>query len=104
MIYDFNQEMVINNNQIEKKSEVEIILDNYKLRKNINISEDINFSDISFEKYKKNSKNKGYKKLDKKKIKLKEINENKNIFDKEKEFEKEIRYALSRHVIYGRLG
>ena len=44
MIYDFNKEMVINsNNKEEKKSQVEIIIENSKLRNKINISEDPNY-------------------------------------------------------------
>ena len=92
MIYDFNQEMVINNDKIEKKSQVDIIIDNYKARQNINISEDTNYINISFEKYiKDKNKNKS-----KEKDIHKEYKRNENIFDKEKEFEKEISYALSR--------
>ena len=101
MMYDFNQEVVININKKEKKSQVEIVIENYNSMKNINISEDINYSNFSFRKFLKNSKNK-YEKNEKKKINTnkenyeKENYENKNIIDKEKEFEKEITNALSK--------
>ena len=96
MIYDFNQEMVVNNNNIEKKSQIDIIIENYKSRRNINISEDANYANIPFEKYIKDSKNKNNKYSDKSLSKEKIKKENINIFDKEKEFEKEITYALSK--------
>ena len=49
MVYDFNKEMVINAKN-EKKSQVEIIIDSYKSRQNINISEDTNYVNLSFDK------------------------------------------------------
>ena len=61
MIYDFNQEMVINNNKADKKSQVEIIIGNIKSKKNENISEDMNYPYISIENFNKDSKNKKYK-------------------------------------------
>ena len=94
MIYDFNQEMAINYEQIEKKSQVDIILDNYKSRQNINLSEDANYANIYFEKYTKDSKNKNNQ--NKEKNNKNENLKKENIFDKEKEFEKEIIYALSK--------
>jgi hypothetical protein len=60
MVYDFNKEMVISTKN-EKKSQVEVIIDNYKSRQNINISEDSNFVGLSFEKYMKDLKNKSDK-------------------------------------------
>ena len=98
MIYDFNQEMVITTKS-EKKSKVEEIIDNYKLRQNINISEDINYVNLSFDKFVKDTKNKNDKGSNKN-INIKNINnknnEKNNIIDTEKEFEKDIIYALSR--------
>ena len=94
MIYDFNQEMAINYDKIEKRSQVEIVLDNYKSRQNVNISEDDNFAHLSFEKYTKDSKNKNKNKKEKKESS--ENLKNTNLFDKEKEFEKEVIYALSK--------
>ena len=99
MIYDFTQEMAISNNKIEKKSQIEILLENYKSRNNINISEDINYPNISIEKFNIEPKNKKYKNNEinmKKKSDQKEINLNTKLHDKEKEFEKEINYALSK--------
>ena len=93
MIYDFSREMVINSNKYEKKSQVEIDIENYKSKQNINISEDSSFSNISFEKYKKEPNNKSNKK--KEKTLNVENPGTKNIFDKQKEFEKEISYALN---------
>ena len=93
MHYDFNQEMVINSNKYEKKSQVEINIENYKSRQNINISEDVNYSNISFDKYTKEQKNKNNKKTEKT-FNI-ENSGNKIIFDKQKEFEKEISYALN---------
>jgi hypothetical protein len=97
MIYDFNQEMVINSNKIEKKSQLEIIIEKFKIKNKINISEDLEFQNISFEKF-KDSKNKNYhnEKSINKKIITKKISENQNLLSKEKEFEKEISFALSR--------
>ena len=97
MIYDFNQEMVINSNKIEKKSQIETIIENYKLKNKINISEDLEFQNISFEKF-RDSKNKNYKaeKSLNKKIINKNISENQNLLTKEKEFEKEISFALTK--------
>ena len=94
MRYDFNQEMVINDTKYEKKSQIDIIIENYKARQNINISEDKNYAHIPFDQYIKDSKNKSKKNLDK--FKKKENFKKENIFDKEKEFEKEIIYALSK--------
>ena len=98
MLYDFNQEMIITSNKKEKKSQVENIIEDYKSRQHINISEDENFKNISFEKYTKDSKSKRNKKKIEKfsKKNLVNENENKNIFDKEKEFEKDITYALAK--------
>ena len=99
MVYDFNQEMIINsNNKIEKKSQVEIIIENYKSRNNINISEDSNYPNIFVEKLNKEQKTIKYKNSEmnlKRKIIKKENKESNKIFDKEKEFEKEVQYALS---------
>ena len=100
MIYDFTQEMAINNNnKEEKKSQMEIIKENYKAKNNINISEDINYPNISIEKFSKDLKNKKIKNSEisnKRNNIQKENYESKKIFDKEKEFEKEIAYALSK--------
>ena len=98
MIYDFNQEMVVTTKN-EKKSKVEEIIDNYKLRQSINISEDINYVNLSFDKFVKDAKNKNDKGSNKN-ISIKNIknknNEKNNLIDTEKEFEKDIIYALSR--------
>ena len=99
MVYDFNKEMVISTKN-EKKSQVELIIDNYKSRQNINISEDSNFVGLSFEKYMKDLKNKSDKNssrnLNQKKISEHKITEKNNVIDAAKEFEKEITYSLSR--------
>ena len=99
MIYDFNQEMVTATKN-EKKSQIEIVIDNYKSRQNINITEDANFSSFSFDKYIKDSKNKSDKNLDKINLKTahatNKISDKNNVVDTEKEFEKEITYALSK--------
>ena len=100
MVYDFNKEMVINAKN-EKKSQVEIIIDSYKSRQNINISEDTNYVNLSFDKYIKDLKNKGEKdsskNLNKKVSDDHKKSEKSNVVDIEKEFEKEISYILSRH-------
>ena len=100
MIYDFNQEMVTTTKS-EKKSQVELIIDSYKSRQNINITEDVNFSLFSFDKYLKDSKNKPDKNSSKTNLKnlhgKKTSTSDKNsVVDSEKEFEKEITYALSK--------
>ena len=97
MIYDFNQETVVNSNKIEKRSHIETIIEKYKLKNKINISEDSEFNSISFEKF-KDIKNKNYKteKSLNKKVIIKNIPENQNILSKEKEFEKEITFALTK--------
>ena len=94
MIYDFNKGMVITS-KIEKKSQIENIIENYKLRNSINICEEPNYPNISIEKFKKEAKNKSKNSEINIKRKILGNNENKKIFDKEKEFEKEISYALS---------
>ena len=100
MVYDFNKEMVINAKN-EKKSQVEIIIDSYKSRQNINISEDTNYVNLSFDKYIKDLKNKGEKdsskNLNKKVSDDHKKSEKSNVVDIEKEFEKEITYTISRH-------
>ena len=100
MVYDFNKEMVINAKN-EKKSQVEIIIDSYKSRQNINISEDTNYVNLSFDKYIKDLKNKGEKEssknLNKKVSDDHKKSEKSNVVDIEKEFEKEITYTISRH-------
>ena len=100
MIYDFNKGMAINsNNKNENKSQVEIIIENYKEKQNINISEDSNYPNISFENYKKEINDKNIKKSTKSVNRNNMPNkndENNNIFAKEKEFEKEISYALAK--------
>ena len=99
MIYDFSQEMIITSENTDKKSMVETIIENYKSRQNINITEDGNYPNFSIDKFRKESKNKNYKINDRKmsrKNLIKEIPNNKNIYDKEKEFEKEISYALAK--------
>jgi len=97
MIYDFNQEMVVNSNKIEKRSHIETIIEKYKLKNKINISEDLEFQNISFDKF-RDSKNKNYKneKSLNKKVITKNISENQNVLSKEKEFEKEISFALTK--------
>lgn len=99
MIYDFNQEMVITTKS-EKKSQIDVIIDNYKSRQNINITEDSNFSCFSFDKYLKDARNKPDKNSSKTDLKTLRItnksNDKNNIVDSEKEFEKEISYALSK--------
>ena len=89
MVYDFNKEMVISAKN-EKKSQVEIIIDAYKQRQNINISEDINYVNLSFDKYIKDLKNKGEKESSKNLNKKVSINHKKteknNVVDIEKEF------------------
>ena len=99
MIYDFNQEMVITTKN-EKKSQIDVIIDNYKSRFNINITEDSNFSYFSFDKYIKDTKNKSDKNSSKNNLKIIHTTNNSNdknsIIDTEKEFEKEISYALSK--------
>ena len=95
MVYDFNQEMIIVSEEKDKKSKVEKVIEEYKAHQNINISEDINFSFISFQKKEvKNKNSKNQKNL--KKIKTEEDGQNKKKFDREKEFEQEIKYALSK--------
>jgi hypothetical protein len=96
MIYDFNKEMVINGtNEKDKKSKMDVIIDNYKSKKNININEDLNYPNISFIQFMKESKDKNNENNINKKIPNK-IPEKKKIFIKEKEFEKEINYALKK--------
>ena len=100
MIYDFNKEMVIAAKN-EKKSQVEVIIDAYKSRQNINISEDSNYVNLSFDKYvkdlkgNKNGKNSS-KNLNQKKISEHKITEKNNVIDAAKEFEKDIMYAISK--------
>ena len=94
MIYDFNQEVIIASEEKDKKSKVEKVIEEYKSHQNINISEDINFSFISF--HKKEVKNKKSPKNPKEKKKTEEADKIKKIFDKEKEFEQEIKYAISK--------
>ena len=97
MVYDFNKEMVVSVKS-EKKSQVETIIDNYKARQNINISEDANYVNLSFDKYIKDLKNK--EKNSSKNLNKTTSNEHKteknNVIDAEKEFEKEITYTLSK--------
>ena len=98
MIYDFKKGMAIINKKNEKKSQMEVNIENCKLRQNINISEDSNYPNISFENYVKETKDKNYKKignnLNEKNISNKN-SENNNI-PKEKELEKEISNSLSK--------
>ena len=95
MIYDFNQEMVINiDNEKEKKSQMEIIKENYKL--NINMNEDINYPSISFTQFTKESKDKNAQNNNNKKNISNKKTEKQDMFVKEKEFEKEISYALKK--------
>ena len=99
MIYDFTQEMLITSETVDKKSKVETVIESYKSRQNINITEDENYPNFSIDKFRKESKNRNYKMKDRKmsrKNLTKELPINKNIFDKEKEFEKEISYALAK--------
>jgi len=99
MIYDFSQEVIITRENVDKKSKVETIIESYKSRQNINITEDANYPNFSIDKFRKESKNRNYKMKERKmsrKNLIKEIPNNKNIFDKEKEFEKEISYALAK--------
>ena len=95
MIYDFVQEMVINEN-IEKKSQMEMIIENYS-KNNDYINKDLNYPNISIENFTKESKNIKNKKneISRKNI-PKENKETKTLFNKEKEFEKEISYALAK--------
>ena len=99
MIYDFSQEVIITSENVDKKSKVETVIENYKSRQNINITEDVNYPNFSIDKFRKESKNRNNKMNDRKisrKNLIKEVTNNKNIFDKEKEFEKEISYALAK--------
>ena len=96
MIYDFNQEMIIVSDEKDKKSKVERVIEEYKSHQNINISEDINFSFISFQKKELKNKNSKNNKYCKEKKKTEEDDKIKKIFDKEREFEQEIKYALSK--------
>lgn len=96
MIYDFNQEMIIVSDEKEKKSKVEKVIEEYKTHLNINISEDINFSFISFKKKEVKNRNSRNQKNLKEKKKTEEEEKIKKKFDKEKEFEQEIKYALSK--------
>ena len=89
MIYDFKQEMVIISKKNEKKSQMEVIMENCKSQQSININEDSNYPNISFENNNKEIKDKNNKKKEKKV-------EYNNIIMKEKEYEKEISYALSK--------
>ena len=98
MVYDFIQEMVISQN-IEKKSQMEIVISNYKTKNsNCNINKDLSYPNIFLENS-SNDPNKRYNSGEikpKKKVLQKEEKESKTLFDKEKEFEKEIIYALSK--------
>ena len=99
MIYDFNQEVIITSENVDKKSKVETVIESYKSRQNINITEDGYYPNFSIDKFRKESKNRNYKMKDRKisrKNIIKEITTTKNIYDKEKEFEKEISYALAK--------
>ena len=100
MIYDFNQEMVINNNinKTEKKSQMEIIIDSYKSKQNINLNEDSNYPSICFDKFIKDSKDRNNRNNDNynRKKKTDGKSENKDMHIKEKDFEQEISYALSK--------
>ena len=95
MAYDFIQEMVINEN-IEKKSQIEIIIENYKKNNEV-LNKDINYPNISIENAVNEPNNKKKTNSD---INLprkqKEYKEPSMLFNKEKEFEKEISYALSK--------
>ena len=98
MIYDFNQEMIVSS-KFDKKSQVEVIIDNYKSRNSINISEDAYYVGLSFEKYIKDPKNKVEKVSSKNtnySHSLNKMSEKKGVQDAEKEFEKDITYALSK--------
>ena len=92
MIYDFNQEMLIENFKEGNKYKIESIINEYKLRANINITEDYNYNFHNFVKDKKD-KNEDINK-EKQKNKLIEINDNKKINDQE--YENEIINALSK--------
>ena len=94
MIYDFNQQMLINHSKNEKKSQIEIIMENYKSKQFVNLNKDPKYPNINFEKYVKETKDK--KNKNNVKTILKENNENINKSSKEKDFEKEISYALSK--------
>ena len=96
MIYDFTQEVIIASDEKDKKSKVEKVIEEYKSHQNINISEDINFSFISFHKKEPKNKNSKNKKNNKEKKNTEEEDKIKKIFDREREFEQEIKYALSK--------
>ena len=91
VIYDYNKEVLIEGKKDDKKSQVEYIIDSFKSNKYVYMSEDDNYPKI-YNLYSSQEKNKS----------LNVLNENKeqnlNMFEKEKEkdYEKVIKDALSR--------
>ena len=47
MIFDFDKEMIIDNDKYEKRSEVENIINNYKCRMSSNLDKDINYPSVN---------------------------------------------------------
>ena len=91
VIYDFSKEVLIEGKKDDKKSQVDYIIDSFKTNKYVYMSEDDNYPKI-YNLYNSQEKNKS----------INVLNENKeqktNIFEKEKEkdYEKAIKDALSR--------
>ena len=97
IIYDFNREKFVENLKEEKKSQIENLLENYKLNKNIHINEDDNYPNYSHLNYSKDKVNNKNIQNDKS-IALDNKSQSQNIikYEKEKDFEKEIIDSLAK--------
>ena len=98
IVYDFSRDKFVENTKEEKKSQVEIIIDNYKLNINISENEDENYPNylnLNYSKDKINSKKMIAEKSTKFLIKKNKIPNKMTKFEKEKDLEKEIIDSLA---------
>ena len=95
IVYDFNKEKFVENKD-EKKSQIENIIDNYKINKNMYTNEDENYPNYNNFNYSKEKVSKNIKN-DKPEIIINQ-NMSKSLtkYEKEKDFEKEIIDSLKR--------
>ena len=95
IVYDFNKEKFVENKD-EKKSQIENIIDNYKINKNMYTNEDENYPNYNNFNYSKEKASKNIKN-DKPEILINQ-NMSKSLtkYEKEKDFEKEIIDSLKR--------
>ena len=99
IVYDFTREKFVENTKDDKKSQVEIIMDNYKSNKNINENEDENYPNyLNLNYSKENTSNKNAKadKSTKLLINQNQSHNNMTKYEKEKDFEKEIIDSLAK--------